>query len=78
MGERDITVIPKESGQFGFFPNGSADQVVPMEELDVYTKNQLPLKAMKEAGKIVIDSHNGGHLNFNDAWFIEHCIPYLQ
>ena len=44
MGEKDVTVIPKETAHFGFHPNGSGDTVVPMQELDVYTKNQLPLK----------------------------------
>ena len=44
MGEKDVTVIPKETAHFGFHPNGDANTVVPMQELDVYTKNQLPLK----------------------------------
>ena len=49
-----------------------------MWELDVWTKDQLPLKEMFENGQIILDSHAGGHLNFGDAWFIDHCIPYLQ
>ena len=44
MGEKDVTVIPKETAHFGFHPNGDGATVVPMQELDVYTKNQLPLK----------------------------------
>ena len=44
MGEKDVTVIPKETAHFGFHPNGDGNTVVPVQELDVYTKNQLPLK----------------------------------
>ena len=44
MGLNDVTVIPKETAHFGFHPNGHPDEVVPFQELDVYTKHQLPLK----------------------------------
>lgn len=78
MGLNDVTVIPKETAHFGFHPNGHPDEVVPFQELDVYTKHQLPLKEMEENGQLKFYTHTGGHLNFSNEWFIETCIPYLQ
>jgi len=78
IGDRDITVIPRESGQFGFYADDSDEIILKMEETELYMNNQLPLKEMSEAGKIHYCSHPGFHMNFKDDWFIETVIPFLQ
>ena len=32
MGERDVTVIPRETAHFGFYKENSTDEVEPMPE----------------------------------------------
>merc|ERR1712002_1300899 len=78
MGERDITVIPRETAHFGYYAYGQKEDVIPLEETEVWTQNQLGLQTMKEAGKLHFRTHSGGHMNFSDNWFIETCIPWLQ
>jgi len=78
IGDRDITVIPRESGQFGFYADDSDEIILKMEETELYKNNQLPLKEMSEAGKIHYCSHPGFHMNFKDDWFIETVIPFLH
>ena len=40
IGDRDITVIPRESGQFGFYADDSDEIILKMEETELYKNNQ--------------------------------------
>ena len=40
IGDRDITVIPRESGQFGFYADDSDEIILKMEETELYMNNQ--------------------------------------
>ena len=78
MGDRDVTVLPRETSHFGFFKYGTDDELLPMDQTEVYVNDQLGLKQMNEAGKIKFYTHKGGHMNFSTEWFVQTCIPYLQ
>ena len=58
MGERDVTVLPRETSHFGFFKYGTDDELLPMDQTEVYVNDQLGLKQMNEAGKIKFYTHN--------------------
>jgi palmitoyl-protein thioesterase len=74
--EKDEAVIPNESTFFGYQDENY--KPVQLEQTDLFRKDKLGLKAMKENGQIVFLTHPAGHLAWNEEWFVENLIPYLK
>ena len=73
--QNDVTVVPKESSQFGFF---DGTRLVPLRESTLYTEDRLGLRALDESGRLVLDSSPGFHMQFTLDWFGKHVVlPYL-
>ncbi|CAG4947089.1 unnamed protein product [Parnassius apollo] len=76
--DSDSIVQPRETEWFGFYAPGQAEQLLPLEESNLYKKDRLGLRKMKESGKLVFLSTPGDHLHFPQEWFVEQILkPYL-
>lgn len=76
--ENDTIVQPKESQWFGFYKPGQDKETIPLEETDLYIKDQLGLQAMKQSGQLVFLQTEGNHLQFKREWFVENLLPILK
>lgn len=74
--EKDTMIIPKETAWFQFYNENK--QLVDFKETEVYKKNLLGLKELNEAGKIVMESIDGDHLQFTEKDIEEKVVPYLK
>ena len=75
----DSMVQPVESSWFGFYKPGSDVELMTLEESDIFTKEKLGLKKMKEDGKLKFIEIEGNHLQFRNEWFIENIVnAYLK
>lgn len=77
--ENDTIVQPKETSWFGYYKPGSDQELQTLEESDIYIKDRLGLKKMKEDGKLVFLELEGNHMQISLDWFVENVIePYLR
>lgn len=77
--ENDTIVQPVETSWFGFYKPGSDKELITLEESEIFTKDKLGLKKMKEDGKLVFLAMPGNHMQISKSWFIENVIePYLR
>ncbi|CRK96296.1 CLUMA_CG009716, isoform A [Clunio marinus] len=75
----DTIVQPVETSWFGFYKPGSSSELQTLEESEIFLKDRLGLKKMKEDGKIVFLSTEGNHMQINLKWFTENVINnYLR
>jgi len=77
--ENDTIVEPKETSWFGFYKPGSDKELLTLEESEIFTKDRLGLKKMKEDGKLVFLATPGNHMQITKAWFVENVVEkYLR
>jgi len=75
----DTVVVPRESEWFGRYVNGNVNQILSMEDTDLYQEDWIGLKVLNEAGKIKLLSIPGNHMQFGLSWFTDNVIaPYLK
>ena len=75
----DTIVQPKETSWFGFYKPGSDTELLTLEESEIFIKDKLGLKKMKEDGKLVFLETPGNHMQITKSWFVENVIElYLQ
>lgn len=75
----DTIVQPLETSWFGFYKPGSDTELLPLEESEIFIKDKLGLKQMKEDGKLVYLATEGNHMQISKEWFTENIIvPYLR
>jgi palmitoyl-protein thioesterase len=75
----DTIVVPTETSHFGFYKSGSDKETITMEETELYIKDKLGLKKMKEEGKLEFKSIEGNHMQITSKYFIEEVVrPYLK
>ncbi|XP_070492431.1 palmitoyl-protein thioesterase 1-like [Chironomus tepperi] len=72
----DISVIPNESTQFGF--RDGYGRVIRMEDTELYQKDRIGLKKMKEDGKLMMLDAPMAHLDLNEKWFRENLMSILK
>jgi palmitoyl-protein thioesterase len=73
---RDISLIPNESAHFGFRDRDG--QSIKFEETELYLKDRLGLKKMKEEGRLIMLDAPMEHLELDENWFRENLIPILK
>lgn len=59
----DTTVVPKETG---WFAEVEEDKVTGLRNRTLYTEDWLGLKELDEAGKLVFEKADGGHMTLSD------------
>lgn len=75
----DTIVQPVETSHFGYYKPGSDRVLIPLEETELFLKDKLGLKAMKDDGKLVFLSTEGNHMQIKRDWFVENVFePYLR
>lgn len=72
--DEDTTVIPKETSWFGEIIE---EQYVPLTNRSIYTEDWLGLKELDEAGKLVFENINGGHMQIGDKVLKKAFTDYL-
>jgi len=77
MAEGDTMVHPKESEHFGFFKDGSRQELVAMRDAPWYTEDWFGLKSLDEAKKIDFFSTPGNHLRFKEEFLDEMVSKYF-
>lgn len=77
MAEGDTMVHPKESEHFGYFKDGSATELVSMQDAPWYTEDWFGLKTLDAAKKIDTYSTPGNHLRFTEAFLVEMVQKYF-
>ncbi|KAK4327873.1 hypothetical protein Pmani_001680 [Petrolisthes manimaculis] len=70
----DTMVVPQESEWFGFYAPGQDNEVLPLQQTQLYLEDRLGLKEMDEAGKLHFLTQPGGHLAFTDEWFLQEIV----
>uniref|UniRef100_A0A336MSF6 Palmitoyl-protein thioesterase 1 n=1 Tax=Culicoides sonorensis TaxID=179676 RepID=A0A336MSF6_CULSO len=73
----DTIVQPRESQWFGFYRPGQDEEVIEMEETDLYKNDRLGLKSMKASGHLFFLETEGNHLQFTKEWFVKNILPIL-
>jgi palmitoyl-protein thioesterase len=77
--ENDTIVQPVETSWFGFYKPGSDTELLTLEESELFTKDKLGLKKMKDEGKLEFLAIPGNHMQISKSWFVENVIePYLR
>jgi len=71
---KDTMVIPQESEWMGFYAPGQDQEVLSLQETQLYKEDWLGLKAMDEANKLHFLSFEGEHLQFSDEWFLTEIL----
>ena len=74
----DATVVPRDSAWFAM---QSGDEVVPLEEQELYAKGSdwLGLRALHDSGRLTLAECPGEHMRFTLDWFADNVIqPYLR
>lgn len=77
MAEGDTMVHPKESEHFGYFKDGSATELVAMQDAPWYKEDWFGLKTLDEAKKIDTYSTPGNHLRFTEAFLVQMVQKYF-
>lgn len=73
---KDISVIPNESTHFGF--RDGYGRVINLEDTELYKKDKLGLKKMKEEGRLIMIDAPMEHLDLDEEWFRNNLIPILK
>lgn len=77
--ENDTIVEPIATSWFGFYKPGSDKELLTLEESEIFIKDKLGLKKMKEDGKLVFLATEGNHMQISLKWFTENVIDaYLR
>ena len=74
----DATVVPRDSAWFAM---QSGDEVVPLEEQELYAKGKdfLGLRALHDSGRLTQAECPGEHMRFTLDWFADNVVtPYLR
>ncbi|KAI5647483.1 hypothetical protein M9H77_33488 [Catharanthus roseus] len=77
MFEQDEVLVPRETSLFGYFPDGSWDTVLPVEETKLYKEDWIGLKTLNEAGKVKFVNVTGHHLEISVSDIKKYVLPYL-
>lgn len=72
--DNDSMVFPNEGEHWGHYKDDSLTEVLTMRETQWYKQDLFGLKTADEAGKIIFNSTEGDHLQFDDdqlAWWLK-------
>ena len=64
-GLADTTVEPNDSSWFGYYQDGSDEEVVAMADAPWYAENWFGLQEMAAAGQLGFETLPGAHMQFS-------------
>ncbi|KAF2073810.1 hypothetical protein CYY_004868 [Polysphondylium violaceum] len=70
----DSTIVPKESGWFGFYANDTQSAIVPLEQQPQYTEDWIGLRTLDERGALIKFTTDCVHKDHPSA---DACKPYF-
>ena len=78
-GPNDGAITPWHSTQFGYFKEGSLNEIETMRETKMFTEDSFGLRTLDEKGAIVMCSAYTNHtMVVEDSDTYERCIkPYI-
>jgi palmitoyl-protein thioesterase len=74
----DSMVWPHESEWFGFFQDGSQNEIVAMKDTPWYQGNWFGLKTLDENNKLVFETTPGNHLQFSVEYLLSLVKKYFK
>mmetsp|Transcript_89609 Transcript_89609/g.253828 ORF Transcript_89609/g.253828 Transcript_89609/m.253828 type:complete len:293 (+) Transcript_89609:2-880(+) len=77
MAQDDTMVHPKESEHFGFFKDGSRQELVAMRDAPWYAEDWFGLRSLDEAKKVDLYSTPGNHLRFTEDFLDKMVTQYF-
>ncbi|GAV82452.1 Palm_thioest domain-containing protein [Cephalotus follicularis] len=78
MFDQDTVLIPKETSWFWYYPDGTYDTVLPVQQTTLYTEDWIGLKTLDEAGKVKFINVSGKHLQISQSDMKKYIVPYLE
>ena len=75
MFTEDTMVYPKESEWFQQLAQDGSVQ--PLADSDFYKNDNIGLRALDEAGKVIYSSVEGDHLQFSEDYVNDTIVPFL-
>ncbi|KAK7252692.1 hypothetical protein RIF29_36828 [Crotalaria pallida] len=78
MLEQDNVVIPKETSWFGYYSDGSFDQVLPPQKTKLYIEDWIGLRTLDEAGRVHFINATGAHIEMSEKDIKKYVVPYLK
>jgi len=74
----DTVVDPKASEWFEFYAPGQADQILPLNQSQIYLEDRLGLQEMDNNGQLAFLSTPGNHMNIKEDFLAEIVDEYLR
>jgi len=65
----DTVVVPRDSEWFGYFPIGSLDSILQMQQQPIYQQDWIGLKTLDQSGRLQLIAIPGEHMEIDDTWF---------
>lgn len=78
MFENETVLVPKETSWFGFYQDGSSEQVLPPQQTKLYIEDWIGLRTLDEAGKVKYIGVSGDHLDISNTDLEKYVVPYLK
>eukprot|EP01132_Coremiostelium_polycephalum_P009754 gene9754-11981_t len=78
----DDTIVPRESGWFGFYAEGTQKKIVTLQESPLYTEDWIGLKTLDQSNRLhffVTDCEHKDHPSDPDCkpFFTNYTLPWL-
>jgi len=74
----DTMVIPNDSEWFGFFKDGTFNEIWGFSDAPWYTGDYFGLKSLNEANKVFFNTTDGDHLKFSTDYLLDLVGIYFQ
>jgi len=80
--EVDTTLIPKETGWFGFFAQNTISTIVPLEQTSLWQQDLIGLRTLSDQQKLIRFTTQCEHGDYDsscfDHYFTTYVVPYLK
>lgn len=73
----DTVVVPNDSEWFGFFKDGTFEEVWDTKEAPWYVNDSFGLKTLDTAGKLFFNTTEGNHLDFETDYLLDLVGTYF-
>jgi len=77
----DTTLVPKETGWFGYYANNTVKEVLPMESFDFYKEDWIGMRTLNETGRLTKIATTCDHADYRKSCFDKYfnmILPYLK
>ncbi|KAL8064598.1 hypothetical protein ABFX02_01G100700 [Erythranthe guttata] len=78
MSENDTVITPKESSWFGFYEDGSTNNILQPKKTKLYVEDWIGLKTLDKAGRVKFIKVGGTHIEVSDADMKKYVVPFLH